>query len=282
MKERESRYIRVARIAYRIAQESPPVYTHPKSPHHYTFPQLAACVLLMFYLDLPYRDMEEWLLAGDRIQQVLGLRRVPDHSTLQRTYARLRMRDLEAMKTRLLEEAGVEEEGIATDSTGYPPGQASQYYQTRSGRRYQRWVKGVYAVGIEQQMIVACGSGCGLGSDAGYLKRLRRGVGGFGWRQGRRRARVLLADAGFDGGQVEAGDVIPPIRRGSRLVSRGRQERAELVAQARVDGLYSQRWKVETVHSVIKRKFGERIRSRSYWLRYHEPIIKGLVYNLHR
>jgi hypothetical protein len=65
-------------------------------------------------------------------------------------------------------------------------------------------------------------------------------------------------------------------------VSRERQERAELVAQARLDGLYGQRWKVETVHSVIKRKFGERIRSRSYWLRYREPIIKGLVYNLHR
>jgi hypothetical protein len=124
------------------------------------------------------------LLASDRIQQVLELRRVPDHSTLQRTYARLRMRDLEAMKKRLLEEAGVEEEGIAADSTGYPPGQASQYYQTRSGRRYRGWVKGVYAVGIEQQMIVAWGSGFGPGSDAVYLKRLRSGAGGGGGRAG--------------------------------------------------------------------------------------------------
>ncbi len=31
---------------------------------------------------------------------------------------------------------------------------------------------------------------------------------------------------------------------------------AELVIQARLDGLYGQRWKCETMHSVIKRKFG--------------------------
>ncbi len=52
MKPRESRYVRIARIAYRLAQQVLPRYSHPKSPHHFTLPQLAACVLLMFYLDL--------------------------------------------------------------------------------------------------------------------------------------------------------------------------------------------------------------------------------------
>jgi len=56
----------------------------------------------MFYLDLSYRDMEEWLLAGDQVRQVLELPRVPDHTTLQRTYKKLRMQDLEKMKKRLL------------------------------------------------------------------------------------------------------------------------------------------------------------------------------------
>jgi|SRR3972149_5756343 len=58
MKTRESRYVKVARIAYHLTQEALPRYSHPKSPHHFTLPQLAACVLLMFYLDLSYRDME--------------------------------------------------------------------------------------------------------------------------------------------------------------------------------------------------------------------------------
>ena len=84
--KRKSRYVKVAEIAYRLTKQTLPQYSHPKSPHHFTFPQLAACVLLMFYLDLSYRDMEEWLLATDKVCQALELPRVPNYSTLQRTY----------------------------------------------------------------------------------------------------------------------------------------------------------------------------------------------------
>jgi hypothetical protein len=135
--KRESRYVRVARIAYQLVRQTLPPYSHPKSPHHFTLPQLAACVLLMFYLDLSYRDMEEWLLATDKVYQELDLPRVPDLSTLQRTYKKLRMTDLERMKTVLLDNIELEEEAIATDSTGFTPGQASLYYQTRRGQLYE-------------------------------------------------------------------------------------------------------------------------------------------------
>ena len=47
-------------------------------------------------------------------------------------------------------------------------------------------------------------------------------------------------------------------------------------------GLFGQRWKTETVHSVIKRKFGDQIRSTLKSRQNQEPIIKALVYNLHR
>ncbi len=134
MNRRESQYVKVARIAYRLTQRTLPRYSHAKSPHHFTLPQLAACVLLMFYLDLSYRDLEEWLLATDMVCRVLELPRVPDHTTLQRTYKKLRKLDFERMKNQLLEENGVEEAAIASDSTGFSPGQASLYYQTRSGR----------------------------------------------------------------------------------------------------------------------------------------------------
>ncbi|MQK95569.1 transposase, partial [Escherichia coli] len=57
MTTRESRYVRVARIAYQLAKQALPMYSHAKSPHYFTLPQLGACVLLMFYLKLSYRDM---------------------------------------------------------------------------------------------------------------------------------------------------------------------------------------------------------------------------------
>ncbi len=281
MKPRESRYVRVARIAYRLTQQALPRYSHPKSPHHFTLPQLAACVLLMFYLDLSYRDMEEWLLASDRVCQELGLSRVPDHTTLQRTFRKLRIADLEKMKRQLLDEVGADEGGIAADSTGFSPGQASLYYQTRTGRLYQRWVKGVYAVGIVSQFILAWRSGWGPGSDVAYLSGLRRDARRYGQYRGKRKAWVMLADSGFDGQTVRHDDLIPPVRRGGSLLNPERRARADLVSQARLDGLYGQRWKTETVNSVIKRKFGAAIRSRKRSLQRREPIVKGLVYNIH-
>lgn len=282
MNIRESRYVKVARIAYYLTQQALPRYSHPKSPHHFTLPQLAASVLLMFYLDFSYRDMEEWLLASDQICQVLELPRVPDHTTLQRTYKKLRMLDFEKMKNQLLEENGVDEEGVAADSTGFSPGQASLYYQTRSGRFYQRWAKGVYAVGTASQFILAWRSGWGPGSDVAYLSGLRRDARRYGHQQSRRKAWVMMADSGFDGQSVRDGDLVPPVRRGGNLLNPERKARADLVSQARLDGLFGQRWMTETVNSVIKRKFGDTIRSRKRSLQRREPIIKGLVYNIHR
>ncbi len=229
MKPRESRYVRIARIAYRLAPQVLPRYSHPKSPQHFTLPQLAACVLLMFYLDLSYRDMEEWLLASDQVCRELELLRVPDHTTWQRTFQKLRRADLKR-KDHVLAEIGVEEEGIAADSTGFSLGQASLYYQTRTGRLYQRWLKGVYAVGMASQFILAWRSGWGPGNDAVYLAGLRRDARRYGRSRGRRKGRVMLADAGFDGQAVQEDDRIPPIRRGGNLVQAERRGRAEWVA----------------------------------------------------
>jgi hypothetical protein len=66
MKPRESRYVKVAKIAYRLTKQALPKYSHAKSPHHFELPQLAACVLVLFYLNKSYRDMEEWLLATEQ------------------------------------------------------------------------------------------------------------------------------------------------------------------------------------------------------------------------
>lgn len=281
MSQRESRYVTVAKIAYGLTKQSLPKYSHAKSPHHFELPQLAACVLLMFYLDLSYRDMEEWLLASDQVVKALALPRIPDHTTLQRTYKKLRKLDFEKMKNQLLEAENIQEDVIASDSTGFSPGQASLYYQTRTGRTYQHWLKGVYAIGTTSQYILAWQSGIGPSGDMAHLRALQKGSARYGTRDKNKRSWLMLADSGFDGQHVNDLDIIPPIRKHGKLVDPTRKARADLVSQARLDGLYGQRWKTETVISVIKRKFGHTIRSRRKSLQSREPIIKGLVYNIH-
>lgn len=277
MNPRKSRYVVFAELAYQLAQKTFPRYTHAKSPHHYTLPQLVACVLLMHYVRKTYRDMEEWLLATEKVCQALELETIPDHTTLYRAAKRLKMGKLEQMYRTLLDDLEVQEEHMAADTTGFRPTQASLHYLSRSGRLYRQYYKGGYLVGTHSQYILAATSGVGPAADSPYLAPLRR----KGQRYARRRAYLLLADSGFDGKQVQEGDLIPPRRNSGGIQRADRVAREELVFQARLDGVYGQRWKCETVHSVIKRKFGDEIRARKPWHRYREPILKGLVYNLH-
>lgn len=280
--KRESRYVRFARFAYAVAQASVPRYAHPKSPQRFTQPQLVVCLLLSCYLNLSYRNTEEWLLASAEVREVLGLTRVPDHSTISRMLKRLTLARLEAMLNEVLRQLEEKEEVVAIDATGFRFTQASAYYTARSGRKYRAWVKGVYAVGTRSQLILAWASAHHVVHDSRFLAPLKTQIARWGKRKNGRRDWLLLADAGFDSPRLTDRDLAPPIRRGGNLVDPDRQARAELVSQARLDGLFGQRWKSETVHSVIKRLFGDVLRSRSWRLQRRKPMLKALVYNLHR
>ena len=246
-----------------------------------TLPQLAACVLLTFYLDVSYRDMEGWLLATDQVCRVLGLARVPDHSTLSRTFQKVKQADWERLRERLLSQMEVSEDAIAVDSTSFRLSQASLHYYNRAGKAFGDWIKGAYAVGCHSLLIVGWASSRGSLPDFGFRKTLHRQSARYGRYQGRRRVWWALADKGFDSGSFHSADLIPPIRRFGKITNPERQARADRVAAARLVGLYGQRWKAETVNSVIKRKFGETIRSRSLRLQRREFIVKGLVYDIH-
>jgi hypothetical protein len=53
---RESRFVRIAKLAHHIAQQTLPTYAHPKTRHDYTCPQRVACVRLKIYRNDTYRD----------------------------------------------------------------------------------------------------------------------------------------------------------------------------------------------------------------------------------
>jgi hypothetical protein len=274
--------VRVAQLAYALTQQTLPRYWHKKSPQTFTVPQLAACVLLMFYLNKSYRDMEEWLLATDQVQRALELTQVPDHTTLYRTYRRLRMKPLDQLRQTFLDQAGVQESVIAVDTSGFRPTQASPYFEDRRGRPYRQFIKPGYAVGTESQYILAWSHGRGPGSDLPYLAQLRRAASRYGARsETGQPAWLLVGDKGFDRAARHPVEIIPPKRKGQWLKRPAYWERAELLMAAQLDGAYGQRWKAETVYSVIKRKFGDTIRSRKPSHQRRETAVKALVYNLH-
>src|SRR5579884_2696388 len=84
MKESPNRLLAFARLAAAVAADELPAYSHPKSPKTFTQPQLLACLLLKAHLRQTYRGTADLLGASDGLRAALGLRRAPDHSTLQK------------------------------------------------------------------------------------------------------------------------------------------------------------------------------------------------------
>jgi hypothetical protein len=284
---RESRHVKVARIIYAQTKEVFPRYSHQFSPKKFTLPQLGTCVLLSFYFKMSYRDFEELLLMSKELRDVLELTSVPDYSTLNRMYHRFRASHLDKMNEALLDTLDnggpVQEDAITLDSTGFRPTSASAYFQTRRGKPFKRWLKGAYAVGISSQMILAVTHGVGPSNDAPHLSTLKRRARRYGKRDAHGRPIwVTLADSGFDSATIGPRDIVPPIRRGGSLKAPERKARADLVSHARLDGLFGQRWKNETVNSVIKRKFGDSIRSVKPACQNREGRVKSFIYNAHR
>jgi len=198
--KRESHYVRWVRIAYGMTKAILPAYRHRNSPKTYTQPQLVAAVMLGFYLDLSYRDLEEWLLASEAICAVLELESVPDHTTLCRAYAGLSEGQQRALNAWLLEQEVVQTTAVAVDATGYSPTHASQHYLSRCGRAMTDYYKGFYVTDLERCYILGWSQGRGPGgSDAPYLNALRRQAFPYARRAGRAYVLAVLADKGFDG-----------------------------------------------------------------------------------
>ncbi len=74
--------IAFARAAFQAGKEALPDYSHPKSPHKFTQPQLFAMLVLKQFFKLDYRGVVAWLSKWSELREALELKRVPNYSTL--------------------------------------------------------------------------------------------------------------------------------------------------------------------------------------------------------
>jgi hypothetical protein len=80
----------LARTALAAAQEAIPLYSSKFSRHDFTQHQMYALLALRRLLKTDYRGLEATLREWAELRDALGLKRVPDHSTIQRAARRLR------------------------------------------------------------------------------------------------------------------------------------------------------------------------------------------------
>lgn len=73
-------------MAYELARESLPAYSHKFSRHDFTLPQLFACLVVKEHQRRSYRGAEELLRDSPSWRRRAGMhrKRSPDHNTLWR------------------------------------------------------------------------------------------------------------------------------------------------------------------------------------------------------
>ena len=264
----------ILRTAHDVARAALPAYSHVNSPRKFTQHQLFACLALKAAMRLDYRGLQALLIDCADLRDAVGLKAVPHWTAFQKAAARLLSDDAVA---RLLDAtvAGgpASTPQGAVDSTGMATHHASAYYTRRrrdSGidgprSRYHHFPKlGLLCDGATHQ-VLACVTKRGPAPDVVEFAPLLRQA------RARRRMRWVVADAGYDSepnhrvarDELKIRTAIPPTRGRPTLDGKPPVGRYRRLMASRMDRTrYGQRWQVETVMSMIKRRQGESVWSR--------------------
>jgi hypothetical protein len=287
---------RVLQVAHDAACKALPAHRHKFSPKKFTQPQLLACLVLKEFSRLDYRGLAAHLADHPDLGTQIGMKVVPHFTTFQKAAQRLLAatpgrRMFDAVLERALEDR-VRKRRVrlaAIDGTGLESRHVSRYFTKRQAdgksggdRTYAHFPKAVFVADCASHMILAAVPGRGPATDLVQFGRA--------FSQAARRARidVLLADADFDAEWLHRAvrshgvrTIIPPTRgRPSDKPPAGRWRRVMKQRFARLKRAYGQRWQVETVNSMIKRRLGSALRARVEANQFREIVLRAITHNV--
>lgn len=288
--------VAVARVAYEIAKQTLPPYHHPKSPKKFTQAQLLSCLVLKEFFKTDYRGIMEILLDMSDLRKTLELEPVPHFTTLQKAAHRLtRKGPLDRLMDDILEMATnikLIKKTVrlsAVDSTGFESHYVSTYFVRRKAKEhsgirettYSRFPKTGIVMDRHSYLVLVGIPSWGPSPDILHWKTaIREAVK-------RKKIFTILADAGYDSEEAHRfaredyalRSIIPNrIGRPTKKLPTGKYRR---VMATRFDkDLYGQRWNIETVNSIIKRRLGSFLRARTYWSQMREMMLRLFVYNV--
>jgi len=287
--------LRVARQGLAVGNQALPLYAHRYSPKVYTQPQLFACLVLKTFFKTDYRGLTAHLEDHSDLRAVLGLKRVPHFTTLQKASRRLLRfpvaRRLFTTTVRRFLKRRRRLRRVALDSTGMECGHRSFYYVRRRGGTSKRWQTVVYSRYAKLEAAFDCSSHLMVGVLVGRGPRVDtdRFVPLLDDTLRRVKLDAALADAGYDSepnhrhARQTCGvrSFIPAtIGRPTSKPPRGRYRR---LMKQRLDkhyGHYGQRWQGETGFSMIKRRLASSVNGHRYWSQCRELFLIAITYNV--
>jgi Transposase DDE domain/Transposase domain (DUF772) len=281
--------VRFARLAVEVSQAVLPAQRTKFSKRQFAQPQLLAVLCLMRYEDWTFREAEVRLSEHSELRSVLGLRSVPDYTTLYRFLARLDPADVARVMNEIVRRMpgrGRSPATIAIDATGLAQGAVSSYFIRRiehfgqPQRTWKHWLKWLTVVDVDRQLILAQQARHAPWNDCATLPALVA--------EAHQQTPVgcVLADAEFDSErnhtfcreQLQAQSIIPAKRRSSCRASGVRLQMRENFPAKQ----YGKRSLIESVYSAVKRKLSCRAPGRTLHTQSRQALLLGLAFNLYR
>lgn len=268
-KERYEDYLNFIDEALGMAKAIPK-YFSKFSNKIYCNHQKLAIYVLMQKLKKTYRGIVSWLKSNSDARSYLGLNRIPVHTTIVRFAKKVDKLIHNFLKIR-------EAKTVAVDATGFETEAKSYYYRNlwNSDKRQKtrRYTKLSLAIDTDKQLILSYKIRRKLRNDIIDFKSLLKNLS----------VRYVIADKGYDSSdnrnfvlrKLKATPVIP-VRNHTNFY--GYFPLGRKISGKR----YHQRSKVETVFSVIKRRYGSVLRAKSFATQKVELISKLIAYNLDR
>jgi hypothetical protein len=286
----------VALVAYRTAQSALPAFSHLKSPKKFTQHQLIACLVLKEFFRTDYRGIMEILADSSDLRKVLELEDVPHYTTLQKAAQRFTdKRNIDRLLKRTLALATsskVMKRTVALsaiDSTGLESHYTSSYFVRRKAKggeyhqttHYTRFPKVGIVMDCSSFLVLAGTPSWGPSPDIIHFKKALTDA------SKKKRITRLTADAGYD---AEHAHVFARETLGIRSIIPNRAGRPTFKLPTgkyrrqmalRFDKKrYGQRWMVETLNSMFKKRLGSFLRARSYWSQMREMMLRLLTFNV--
>jgi len=279
---------RIAEMAMRLSQPYLADYGANTSRHDFTQRQLMTCLILRVYLKTTYRGVLDLLAASPPLREKMGLsEKLPHFTTLQKFSARSHVLAIAQKLVAQLGQQAVSQKNkqaeLAMDATGLARTTVSDYFTSRRGRKFRRWVKVAVVVLAGSLLPVALAIDLKPTHDCVQARTL------LAQTQAVVQPAKLYADAGYDAEWIHehcrehwgVASIIPAVPRRADGTAGGRWRSQMTPEYVREQG-YNRRWSVESFFSALKRTIGSSLSARRPDQMLAEAALKVLAYSLRR
>jgi transposase len=272
MKPNSSKIIDSLEVLFPLAKESVKERSSKFSNKLYTQPQLLTLLCLKIMFNMTYRDFVEHIRLMPDALRAIELKSVPHFTTLHKACERI---DPAVINKLLTKSAKLVESSkdASIDSTCFQKGSASKHYLKRCDLEVKSQ-KVCMVIDTETQMILGLNITNLRTHDTKLAYRVLKPL--LKWLN----LNKLTGDKGFDAEHLRQflrqNLVIPVIA--YRLFGTKDNLINELL---KLVG-YCRRPLSETVNSVIKRRFGDMLRSRLWFMQFKDTKLRAIVYNVSR